>query len=130
MKKLTLLWLVIPWLNTAYQICVKLAAAHLPEESGTVAWLLAAAAEPWLWLAVLSEIASFVVWMQILSRQDLSKAFPLSALSYLLVLLCSYALFHEPLLPLQLLGSSLILCGVWLIGSAPSHETSSPVSVP
>ena len=47
-----------------------------------------------------------------------SKAFPLSAVSYILILCTGWFIFNEAILPLQLLGGTLILAGVWLIGTA------------
>ena len=61
--------------------------------------------------------------MQVLSELDLSKAFPLSALSYVLVLLSSWLYFREQMTTLQLLGSALILGGVWLIGTASGRSS-------
>ena len=55
--------------------------------------------------------------MQVLSELELSKAFPLTAFSYILILAASWAFFGEPLSPLQFIGSALILAGVWLISA-------------
>ena len=125
MKRLTLLWLAIPLLNTLYQVFIKLAAGDLKGLDFGIVWIQHAAVSPWMLAALVSEIASFVIWMQILAKQDLGKAFPLSGISYLLVLLTSWTIFKEPIMPLQIIGSALILAGVWLIGTA-SH-THKPV---
>ncbi len=114
-------WFAIPVLNTLFQIFIKLAAdaAGGGHASG---WLSGSLASPWFFAAVAVEIACFLIWMQVLSELDLSKAFPLSALSYVLVLLSSWLYFREQMTTLQLLGSALILGGVWLIGTASGHS--------
>lgn len=118
MKRLTLLWLAILLFNTLYQLFIKLAAENLKELDFGAAWLWQAAVSPWMLAALASEVASFMIWMQILARQDLGKAFPISGISYLLILFTSWIIFQEPVMPLQIVGSALILTGVWLIGSA------------
>ena len=47
-----------------------------------------------------------------------SRAFPLSAVSYILILTVSWLVFEESISLLQLIGSGLILAGVWLISTA------------
>lgn len=115
-------WFAIPVLNTLFQIFIKLAAdaaggGHASD------WFSGPLASPWFLAAVAVEIACFLIWMQVLSELDLSKAFPLSALSYVLVLLSSWLYFREQISALQLVGSALILGGVWLIGTAAGHDS-------
>jgi drug/metabolite transporter (DMT)-like permease len=117
-------WFVIPVLNTLFQIFIKLAADAVGggHDSG---WFSGSLASPWFLAAVAVEIACFLTWMQVLSELDLSKAFPLSALSYVLVVLSSWLYFREQITALQLIGSALILGGVWLIGTASGHGSQS-----
>ncbi len=112
-------WLAIPVLNTLFQIFIKLAADSSRGHASD--WISGSFASPWFLAAVAIEIVGFLIWMQVLSELDLSKAFPLSALSYVLVLLSSWLYFREQITALQLIGSALILCGVWLIGTASGH---------
>jgi multidrug transporter EmrE-like cation transporter len=54
-----------------------------------------------------------------LSRLDLSIAYPImSSLSFLLVLLISSLFLKESIQPVQLVGCSVILGGVWLVSLA------------
>ena len=64
------------------------------------------------------EIALFFVWMRVLTELDLSKAYPLSAISYILILATGWLVFGESISQLQLIGSGLILAGVWVISTA------------
>ena len=108
-------------LNTLFQIFIKLAADAVSGHAS--GWFSGSLASPWLLAAIAVEIVCFLIWMQVLSELDLSKAFPLSALSYVLVLLSSWLYFREQIIVLQLIGSALILGGVWLIGTASGRSS-------
>jgi uncharacterized membrane protein len=124
MKKLVLLWLVMTFLNTFYQICIKFAATAIgPLEFG-MGWISHAASVFWMWAALLSELTSFMVWMEILSQQNVSKAAPFSAICYVLILPVSWGIFKEQIMPLQVLGTLLILAGIWLIGTVSDTKSS------
>jgi multidrug transporter EmrE-like cation transporter len=114
-------WLAVPVLSTLYQFFVKLAAEHLHDE-GTLAWLWQALSSHWILAAIAVEILAFFIWMTVLAELDLSRAFPLSGISYVLIIATGWFVFGEPVVALQLIGSGLILTGVWLIAGA-SVET-------
>jgi len=117
------LWIAIPVFNTLAQIFVKFAAEHLDEITRTgFGWVIAAATSPWMLAAVAVEIACFFFWMKVLADFDLSKAFPISAISYVAVLAVSWLWFQEPTNLLQIAGSILILSGVWLVSTAEQVE--------
>jgi multidrug transporter EmrE-like cation transporter len=59
-----------------------------------------------------------VVWLKVLSLADLSWAYPMLALGYPLVVLESRVLLGEPVSAQRLLGSVVILGGVWLMYSS------------
>ena len=60
-------------------------------------------------------VASTVFWLSALSRVDLSYAYPFASLSYIVMVIASWQLFHEDLTPLRLLGTLVIACGVFLV---------------
>jgi drug/metabolite transporter (DMT)-like permease len=117
-----LFWLGIPVLNTLFQIFIKLASEEVKGFGSIGEWLVRAVMSPWMLGAIAIEIACFIIWMHVLSELDLSKAFPLSAISYVLVLASSWLLFNEEITALRLIGSTLILGGVWLIGTASMQQ--------
>lgn len=127
MSKHFYLWIGIPLFNCLAQIFVKLAAASLAQLTGSgLAWVISAALSPWMLAAIVVEIACFFLWIEVLAEFELSRAFPISALSYILVIAASALLFKESLSLLQLFGSALILTGVWAITTAsapPADET-------
>ncbi len=122
MNRKIILWPLVPICGTLYQIFVKLTADQLHGVAFNAGWLEQAGTSKWFWAALVSEVAAFLIWMQILAQHDLSKAFPLTAISYVFILAVSWFGFKEEILPLQLLGGTLILCGVWLIGTADNSK--------
>ena len=123
MKKNLILWSLVPILSTLYQLFIKLVAHDVEGLDFGLTWLTHAVHIPWMWAALASELAAFVIWLQILSNHDLSKAFPLTAISYVMILCISWFGFHETILPLQLIGSALILAGVWVIATANTNAS-------
>ena len=108
---------VLPFLTLAYQICAKQAARDLAATPFGSAWIGAVLQNHWAQALLGFEIVSFVAWMIVLAEMKLSAAFSLSALSYILVILASWTVFHEPADLMQVLGGAAILGGVWMIGA-------------
>ena len=72
----------------------------------------------WTGLGALAYLASFLLWMVLLTRAPLSVVYPLSVgVTLCLTLVASVLMFHERPSAVQLLGSALVLLGVGLIGS-------------
>ena len=123
MTSMRLTWLAVPVLNTLFQFFAKLGATQLGNSEGT-AWLEDVLTSHWILAAVIVEIVCFFIWMTVLAELDLSKAFPLSGISYVLIIASGWLAFGEPIVGLQIIGSGLILAGVWLIAGA-SDKTGS-----
>ncbi len=116
-------WAAIPVLNVLQQVLLKLSAAGQPPAEG-FAWMLQIMASPWFQAAIVAEVVCFVLWLTVLAELDLSRAFPLSAVSYVLVMAIAWLLFGERVYPLQIVGSGLILGGILCVATAPMAETS------
>lgn len=58
---------------------------------------------------------SAALWLIVLTRAELSWAYPMLSLGYVLVVLLSRVLFHEAVTPPRLIGTLVIVAGVWLI---------------
>jgi drug/metabolite transporter (DMT)-like permease len=112
-----LYWLAVPVLSTLYQFLIKLGAEHL-HDAGMQAWLWQALSSPWILIAIAVEIVGFFIWMNVLAEVDLSRAFPLTGISYVLIVASGWFVFGERVVALQMIGSGLILTGVWLIAGA------------
>jgi len=122
------LFAILPLLTLGYQIAAKASAARLAQMRFDVDWLLAAARLSSVQILLVCEVASFVAWMTVLAEMPLSAAFPLSAVSYVLIIAASALVFHEPVGLLQVVGSLAILVGVWLIGRGGRETPPGPVA--
>ncbi|CAN5312189.1 EamA family transporter [soil metagenome] len=117
---LVALCLGLPLLGLGYQMASKFTALALHHMPFGLDWLLTALRQPWGPALLAIEGLSLVAWMIVLAEIKLSAAFPMLALGYLLVMAAGWAVFHEPVNALQLLGGVAILGGVWLIGRGRS----------
>lgn len=73
------------------------------------------AANPQVVIGLMLYFVSAAVWLVVLSRVDLSFAYPLLGSSYIVVLIASRFLFNEPVTMVRLSGTLLISLGVILI---------------
>ena len=60
-------------------------------------------------------ISSIMMWLMVLSRLDLSAAYPITSLGYVLVALAAYFWLGEPLSPMRMAGIMVIVLGVWMV---------------
>lgn len=71
--------------------------------------------QPYIVAGVLCYIVSLVVWIMGLSRVEVSVAYPMLSLGYLLNAAAASFLFGESLGPMRLSGIAFIIVGVFLI---------------
>jgi drug/metabolite transporter (DMT)-like permease len=71
---------------------------------------------------ILAGIALYIVgtliWLVVLSRMDLSFAYPLVATTYVFTPLLAHLLLNEPIPTLRWLGIAFILVGVFIVAKA------------
>jgi drug/metabolite transporter (DMT)-like permease len=65
---------------------------------------------------ILCYVLAFVLWMLILDKMELSLAFPLSGMVYVVVMVASALGLHENPSPLHWAGVGLIVTGVVVLG--------------
>ena len=83
---------------------------------GAGAKLAAILSSPFIWLGGASFVASMAVWLVIISRVNVSWAYPLMAsLSLLVVTLLGWYSLHEAVGALRVAGALLICAGVAMI---------------
>lgn len=58
---------------------------------------------------------SFVLWVKVLTKSDLSYAYPMVSLGYINVIILSYFFFKEPFTTTKILGITLIIFGVIIL---------------
>jgi len=112
---LVLMFLALLVYNLAYQFIAKTLGLSLAHTSLSLKGAIEIITHGWFVLLVLVEIFGFVIWMKILETVPLSKAFLLTAISYVLVIVMSVFIFHEAPKPLEVMGSLLILAGIVLL---------------
>ncbi|MDW8404241.1 EamA family transporter [Chloroflexus sp.] len=56
-----------------------------------------------------------IFWLGVISRVDLSFAYPLLALNYVIILIPSRVLLNEPITTMRLVGAMIIVVGVIVI---------------
>lgn len=72
---------------------------------------------PFVILGLLSYVSSVAMYMVVLSRIDISYAYPLMmGVGYILIVLFSWQIFGEPFSAFKWVGISFILIGVVLLG--------------
>lgn len=56
-----------------------------------------------------------LLWLLFLTRVDVSIAYPLLSINYVIVLLCAKWLFHETIPSHRWVGAFAIMAGIWLL---------------
>lgn len=64
---------------------------------------------------IISYGVSFLLWIKVLSKVELSYAYPMVSLGYVLVMIFSYFFFKENVTPIRILGVAFIMIGVILV---------------
>lgn len=93
------------------QLFLKSGARHLAG-IGALDFLLAAFRDVHVVLGLIAWIASTICWLYVLRVAPLSRAYGLTSLTYVLVLLASVHLFGEQVRRLHVVGTVLIVAGI------------------
>jgi multidrug transporter EmrE-like cation transporter len=89
----------------------------MPSGSGDkAAFLFSLLLRPWVLSGFAAAFLASIAWMAAMTKFDLSYAYPFMSLNFVLVLLLSGFLFHEPLSTPKLIGLALIMLGI-IVGS-------------
>jgi multidrug transporter EmrE-like cation transporter len=114
--RMIMFWSLFLSLDTATQLAFKKASERVEGMSFGLAFVQIAVTTPALWVTILCYIATFVVWMAVLTRMDLNRAFPLTALTYVTVPVLALIFFGESLPALRIAGIGVIVAGIVLVG--------------
>lgn len=76
---------------------------------------LQVAASPFVLLGVTAYFASMVVWLLVLSRVEVSYAYPMISVGYIVNAIAGYYLFQENLSVMRIAGILIIIAGVYLV---------------
>jgi hypothetical protein len=80
----TLLWTVFITLATATQLAFKWAGSDLEGQEFGLRFVGAALARPSVWTAIVGYVTMFTMWINILRRVPLSRAFVMTAIVYVM----------------------------------------------
>jgi len=109
---LALLWVGVIVSDSAAQLFFKSAAIHLALPTPTFAWLVMVAQAWRVWSALACLLLTFGFWMLVLRQTNLSRALPVTALTFVGVIGGSWWFFGETIAPIQYAGIALIIAGV------------------
>ena len=69
----------------------------------------------WLWLGLVCYAVSVVIWILALSRVDVSIAYPMLSIGYILNAIVAWKIFDEPVGPGRIMGIGIIILGVYVL---------------
>jgi drug/metabolite transporter (DMT)-like permease len=112
-------------LNTAAQFVLKAGTKVLAEDTklDLLARLLATALSPYILAGLSLYVASFALWLVVLSRLEVSVAYPMLSLGYVLAAVVAYIWLGEALTLPKVAGIGFVIVGVYFL-STPSGSAS------
>lgn len=108
-------------LSAGSQILLKIGVSSPSVQAGMAGglgmdFIRAVITSPWVIVGFASFGLSAVVWLSVLSRLDVSQAYPCVALGILITAVTGHLLLGEALPPLRIIGILTILAGVIVTG--------------
>lgn len=80
-----------------------------------VPMLLKAFTNPFVFAGFVLIFGGSIFWLAVISRVELSWAYPMLSLGYVIVVIESWILLNEPASPLRMVGVLVICVGVFLV---------------
>lgn len=118
MHIITLILLSV-FLNSLAQLCMKKGMMIVGEITGGVQGFVVMLpdmiASIYLWISAVCYMMSIVLWLVVLSKTDVSYAYPFLSIGYVLSAIVGYFAFHESVTPIRVVGIAVICMGVVLI---------------
>lgn len=110
-------------LNTAAQFVLKAGASRLSDsgELTAAAALFSAALNPYILGGLAIYVASFGLWVAVLARLDVSVAYPMLSLGYVLAAVVAYFWLGEPVTWHKVFGIALVVAGVVVLSRGVSR---------
>jgi multidrug transporter EmrE-like cation transporter len=109
-------------LNAAAQFALKASVRDVGaialSASSALPMALRLGAEPWLWLGLGCYGVSVIVWILALSRVEVSVAYPMLSIGYVVNALAAWAWLGESMNPAKVLGIGIIVLGVFVLARA------------
>jgi multidrug transporter EmrE-like cation transporter len=83
--------------------------------AGFIGTVLGVAFEPFILMGLACYVISVGIWIVALSRVDVSIAYPMLSIGYVVNAVAAWWLFGEALTPMRLTGIGIILLGVYVL---------------
>lgn len=87
-------------------------------QSGIYESALAALFSPFIWFGLIIYALSVVLWLWVLSKVDLSVAYPFVGIGFVVTMLFGILLLNENVTPMRIIGTILIVGGCVLVGKS------------
>ena len=109
-------------LNTVAQFLLKAGAAAFSRiratDTGWIEIFFTMAFNPWILGGLTLYVASFAIWIAVLAKMQVSLAYPLLSIGYVISIFAAYFIFGEPISMNKLIGVGLIIAGVTVLSRA------------
>lgn len=125
-----LILLVAISLGAIGQVLLKSGLRQLPEDASAATILLSVFCNARVFMGFFCYGLSSLVYLLALKRLPLSYAYPMVALSYVLVVLISWKVFDEAIPPLRIAALAIILTGVVVLALSYDHNGSETPTAP
>ena len=85
-------------------------------------FLLRTLSNGWIWIGLIIILVETLTWFIVLSKIDLSLAFPIGSLSYLFIILVSAFILHENVGLNRWIGTLIIIIGISLVAKSSESK--------
>ncbi len=106
-------------LNAIAQLLLKAgtnAVGHFEFTAGNVLPVgMKLAFQPYIAAGIVCYLVSLVVWLMALSRVEVSIAYPMLSIGYVINAIAAWYLFGEAVTPMRMLGIGIIVVGVYVV---------------
>ena len=104
-------------LNCMAQLCMKKGMMGVGEitAQGFISAIHNMIISGYLWLSLICYAVSILLWMVVLSKVDVSYAYPFLSIGYILSAVVGYYFFGEAVTPIRIIGIIVICIGVVFI---------------
>lgn len=102
-------------LGSVGQFLLKLGSAHVKLDRGLVTAVLSLIFNINIIISLICFSSSMIIWVLVLKRMELSIAYPMVSLGYIITIVLAFLFLNEPLRLTKFLGTLLIIFGVIVI---------------
>jgi drug/metabolite transporter (DMT)-like permease len=112
------------FMSASAQVFLKIGALKIPSErftgvnSETALAMLSVIFSKYIFTGMLIYVFSAAMWIWVLTKVDLSLAYPFISLSFIITFGFGVTLFQEPISTMKLLGTAIIMVGCVIIAKS------------